>query len=504
MKSKYGFQELAIKNVIIENEYVMECQPYEYFFFRIPEERYHQLKGVILTIEVRSKQATIVLNEFFPNVPRHLTEDGAQHFDISECDAGENILAFKGDIRIVKIELIDRESTRPEEDTSKSCTDSVKQAMLFLLDSQIQAPERSQFKGSCYAIYDYTNQCHRMSAWLWSDAPLVSAALKLAKANTYPELTQKLEKFAKDIGEVFLKTQITDKSDEIYGALVSRYRYYGHKDYSFNKLLGLNDTSYSVKWALLPLYEYTKEEKYLKAARIALDWVEKSVYALDFAPSHYYYENKVWESQAFVDTGFCAEGFEQYMSIVGDRDYSKTMTFIMQRFMKQFKLNTGFYGQNYLPGRGVDDRLFTRGHAWVLEGFLAVYRATKERYYLEEAKDLCYRLIEQQQPGGEWTYLLGYGIPDMRIMEGSGICEKATAILAYLFLEFHRLEEDMKIYESARKALAWCEDHMNQKPGSGYGGIMAASLSSGITGLPFLNVATGYANAYYILANNED
>lgn len=197
------------------------------------------------------------------------------------------------------------------------------------------------------------------------------------------------------------------------------------------------------------------------------------VYALDFAPSHYYYENKVWESQAFVDTGFCAEGFEQYMSIVGDRDYSKTMTFIMQRFMKQFKLDTGFYGQNYLPERGVDDRLFTRGHAWVLEGLLAVYRATKERYYLEEEKDLCYRLIEQQQPGGEWNYLLGYGVPDKRI------------------------------YESARKALAWCEDHMNQEPGPGYGGIIAASLSSGITGLPFLNVATGYANAYYILASNR-
>ena len=41
---------------------------------------------------------------------------------------------------------------------------------------------------------------------------------------------------------------------------------------------------------------------------------------------------------------------------------------------------------------------------------------------------------------------------------------------------------------------------METEPGPGFGGIAAESLSSGITGLPFLKVATGYANAYYVIA----
>lgn len=66
-------------------------------------------------------------------------------------------------------------------------------------------------------------------------------------------------------------------------------RYYGKADYSFHCLLGMNDTSYSVKWALLPLYEYTKDKRYLAAAAKALDWVEKNLYALEYVPSHYYF-----------------------------------------------------------------------------------------------------------------------------------------------------------------------------------------------------------------------
>ena len=104
-------------------------------------------------------------------------------------------------------------------------------------------------------------------------------------------------------------------------------RYYGKADYSFHCLLGMNDTSYSVKWALLPLYEYTKDKRYLAAAAKALDWVEKNLYALEYVPSHYYFENKIWENRAFVDTGFCPEGFEQYQKIAGDRDYKKTFNF---------------------------------------------------------------------------------------------------------------------------------------------------------------------------------
>ena len=495
---------LTLTNVILNNEYAVACQPYEYFFFRVPQGEYRNLEAVELELAVDSGEAVLVLNEYMPNEPVRVRGSGTVRFESCQCEAGENVLAFKGQVRVQNIRLVTRENGASAETANGSdpASDPVSAAGAYLLNSRISAPERSSFAGSCYAIYDYTNRCHRMPCWLWSDAPVVYALLRLWEnvgscdsggALRYKEL-------ACSIGEVMLSHQITDPADEVCGALTSRYRYYGKTDRSFHRLMGLNDTSYSVKWALLPLYEATGDLRYLEAARMALDWVQKNSRALDFLPSHYYYENRVWEERAFVDTGFCAEGFEQYMRIAGDRDYRKTMDFIMKRFIRQFKLDSGYYGQNFYPGSGVDDRLFTRGHAWVLEGLLACCRSLEDSLYRKEAEELCEKLAGVQNEDGSWNYLLGYNRPDRRIMDGSGICEKATAILAYLFLEYDRLFCDERIKMAGLRALAWCEANMETEPGPGFGGIAAESLSSGITGLPFLKVATGYANAYYVIA----
>ncbi|MGN0372248.1 MAG: glycoside hydrolase family 88 protein [Enterocloster sp.] len=523
MKEKFEISELELKNVIVSNDYVLECQPYEYIFFKIPDSVYGQLEAVEIDLAVDSQTAEIVLNEYLPNKPVVICGSQSVRFDISECESGENMLAYKGKIRIKEIRFLpvhqapDGEQKEEKRRTEKQKTQllerkeaelsggreiqaSVQAAASYLLHSRISQPDRSQFCGSCYAIYDYTNECYRMSCWLWSDAPVAYSLLELEKLEKEPEKKAEYGKLAMDIGKVFLNSQVKEPEDEVCGALLSRYRYYGKSSRSFHRLLGPNDTSYSVKWALLPLYERTKDRRYLEASRSALDWIEKTIYKLDFIPSHYYYEDKLWEDRAFVDTAFCVEGFEQYQKIAGDRNYTETMDYLMRRFIKQFKLETGYFGQNYFPEKGVDDRLFTRGHAWVLEGLLSCCRSIGGEYYRKETEALCRKLAQAQREDGAWSYLLGYGVPDKRIMDGSGICEKATAILAYLFLEYYRLYHDEEIYRAALAALEWCERSMVMDPGPGFGGIVSESLSSGITGLPFLRVATGYANAYYILA----
>jgi rhamnogalacturonyl hydrolase YesR len=341
-----------------------------------------------------------------------------------------------------------------------------------------------------------------MPCWLWSDAPAVSAFLSLAKRTSDPALREQYQQAAVGIGEVFLRTQVRNPDDEIYGALVSRFRYYGKTTRSFHELCGMNDTSFSVKWALLPLYQYTGERKYLDASRLALDWVEKNARILHFVPSHYYHEDKVWENRAFVDTGFCPEGFSAYAALEKNQGYENTACFLMERFLSQFRLPGGFFGQNYIPGQGVDNRLFTRGQAWVLEGLLACFRMTHNDIYINEAKNLARLLMRTQRNDGCWPYLLGYGEPQQAELEGSGICEKATAVLSYIFTEMYQITDDDSFRITASKAVHWCENNMVITTGEGYGGIMARSLSSGITGLPFLDVATGYANAFYILAKD--
>lgn len=492
------FEEVILKNVVLDDDYGIACQPYEYLFFRIPENIYPALKEIQLDIRVASKKALLVINEYRGTTPFLISGQQKITIPIESCEAGENILAYKGQIRIQSISW---EPVSAQDTSADEPQDSIKMAAEFLLNSRVPSTlKNTRFEGSCFAIYDYTNECHRMPCWLWSDAPAVSAALEIIRTDVYPEKKRELEKLALSIGEVFLRNQIADPQNECFGALVSRFRYYGKTDRSFHCLLGMNDTSYSVKWALLPLYEYTKDERYLNASLQALKWVEKNIYSMDFVPSHYYLDNRVWEGRAFVDTGFCADGFAKYQEVTKSDIFKNTISFVMDRFLKQFSLGNGFYGQNYIPGNGVDNRLFTRGHAWVLEGLLACMKSVDKPKYQKKANELIHLLMEIQKPDGSFSYLLGYGEPAKPELDHSGVCEKATAILAFLFLDYCRIVPDTAITNAANRALSWCKANMNREHGPGFGGIHAASLSSGITGLPYLDVATGYGNAYFILA----
>ena len=493
-------------NCIMENRYTIDQRNYEYFFFEIDADEYDILQSIEVNLDVYSKTAKVVLNEYIEESPCFMTEGMAQTLTVlpDYLEKGENVIAYKGQIRITSIVLHKGNQLYPRQVAGHiKENDPYANAMEFLLNSQIEKPVTSRFVGSCYCIYDYTNQCFRMPCWLWSDAPTVSVMLDTIKSGRFPEYHSRMEQLARDICEVMMNTQILDKKEETYGAYVSRYRYYAHSDYSFNKLLGPNDTSFTVKWALLPMYEYTGEVKYLNSAELALDWVAQVSRTMPFVPSHYYFENKVWEDRAFVDTGFCVEGFQKYDAIVSGDKYSELIKLIMDRYIAQFRLENGFYGQNYIPGKGVDHNLFARGQAWALEGLLACVRGgINIAKYLKEAKSLADKLIKNQNMDGSWSWSLGDYEPDDETKAGSGSCEKATGVLAYMLVQLYLLDgkSEERYLLSANKAIKWCETHMMLDREEGYGGIASESIASGITGLPFLHTATGYANAFYLLA----
>jgi uncharacterized protein YyaL (SSP411 family) len=257
-----------------------------------------------------------------------------------------------------------------------------------------------------------------------------------------------------------------------------------------------------VKWALLPLYELTGEKRYYDAAELALRWVKNSIYPGDFVPLDYNLQEGKWGDYTIIDTAFLPEGLEAFDRLTGTANFRGDIKYFMDRFIEQFRLDTGFYGQNYTPASGATRTIFSRGEGWAIEGLLASYRSTQEPLYLKEALRLARLMMDQQNDDGSWSFFQGYdGWPDPADKAGTGICEKGTPVLAYFFLAVYELDHSQTCFlESADKALAWCEANMSQDSGLGYGGIKARSLNSGITGLPFLTTATGYANAFYILA----
>lgn len=521
-------------NEIIANDFAMNRRNYQYFFFKITKEEYANLLSVTVEMEVQSGQGLVEVNgyrrrhEEMPAGVRTEMLNGRKRanrvgsglqtvtFPAEQLEKGENILAYKGQVEILSVTV--NGGTGETADHTRECrgkgieekadrkshtaqTDDYADALEFLLDSGIPDRGDAGFGGSNYCIYDYTNSCYRMPCWLWSDAPIVSALLHTIKSGKYPERHKEMEERAKAICEVFLRTQILDEKEETYGAYVSRYRYYHRAERAFHCLLGPNDTSFSIKWAILPMYEYTGEMRYLHSAEKGLAWVERVIRTKDFVPSHYYFEDKRWEDCAFVDTGFCVEGFQKYDEVTGGRRYQDLIDFTMKRYMRQFRLESGFYGQNYIPGRGVDSNLFSRGQGWAMEGLLACIREGADRtYYIEESLSLAALLIENQNEDGSWSWSLGDGTPDGERKRDTGSCEKGTAVIAYLLMELYRISGREECRESAGRAIAWCSSHIRTDTEEGYGGIASCSINSGITGLPFLTAATGYGNAFYLLA----
>jgi Predicted unsaturated glucuronyl hydrolase involved in regulation of bacterial surface properties, and related proteins len=501
-------ENLELINSKMANDYVLQRRNYEYFFFKIDAVEYEDLKSISLNLDIYSSVAKIVMNEYMRTNP-YLIEEGLGQsitFLPESLEKGENVLAYKGQVDVTSITINTGSSSYSKSLVRHIDEDSpYANALEFLLKSKIEKPINSKFAGSCYCLYDYTNEAYRMPQWLWSDAPTVSVLINTIRSGKYTEYNIEMEMLARSICEVLLNTQILDQAEDSYGAYISRYRYYSNADYAFNCLLGPNDTSFVVKWAMLPMFEYTREPRYLESAKIALDWVEKIIRTMPFVPSHYYFENKIWADRAFVDTGFVVEGFQKYDEITWGYKYRELIEFAMKRYITQFRLDNGFYGQNYIPETGVDNNLFSRGQGWALEGLLACIRArVNVEEFLAEAKSLANNIVENQNEDGSWSWSMGNYEPNDITKEGTGICEKATGVLASMLIELYILDErsDERYLLSSKKAIQWCEDNMVLNVEEGYGGIASMSINSGITGLPFLNVATGYANAFYLLAKD--
>lgn len=511
-KKTAAFESAELKETLLPGSYALSKERFQYKRFQISREDYDRLSAVRLTMEVTSGRSVVVLNQYLGTEPEEVEgPNAAVLYPASVCEAGENAFAYKGQVKLKEIELVYKEDSDTEDAYKRretawiaDRTDPILDTAQFLLNLQIQEPEQSPFKGACWTLYDYDDECPRLVNWLWDNAVVVACMAELIKSGCYPEKEALFLQFAREAGEEFLRTQILEEGSEVYGALTARWEYPGHPEHSYDCYLGPNDASFAVKWALLPLYELTGERRYLEASRLALDWVKKSIYLpdRDYLPLDYDLTDGTWGDYSIIDTAFIPEGFTEYDRLNRTCGYEEDSRFFMDRFIRQYRLDNGFYGQNYHPDTGVDQVLFTRGLGWTIEGLLAAYRGTGEERYLKEAAALARLTSEEQNEDGSFSYILGYeGVPAQEDKDGTGVCEKATAILAYLFYDICTLDQTQKeLIESADRAVSWCEANIHKGPGTGYGGIKAAGIRSGITCMSYLTIATQYANAFYILA----
>lgn len=491
----------AIKRLLGKSD---SRKQYSFWFFVLDESIRDAKDGkVIFSISVRSAEGTFQFNGYQDDVimrkPRGIHNIA---ISIDTLEVGENIFAYTGECDIQSISFFVKTTASSRgESTSTASSDFLDQAGSFLLDSQIQHPKASAFTGSLYGQYNYDDRCYRLPHWLWSDAPAVSAFLALERHRD--TASQAYAEAAIDIGKVMLKHQCLDENSDIYGAVLSRYRYYTHYENPFEALYGPNDTSFMVKWALLPLYVLTKESRYLKRSLIAMDWVAEVILSKEYLPSHYYEGSQSWEKGAFVDTGFTTEGFLAINPFVDEgrkKRYAQAVRKFIDRYLDQFKLRSGFYCSDITPHGEQRGILFSRGQGWALEGLLAAFQLSQEQKYLDEAIALASVLTSVQRNDGAWPFWIGRTEADERMQRRGGTGDKGTALLALLYVQLYEVIGKKKYLTVAERAISWCEENMSTVAGNGFGGIHAVSKGAGIIDFPYYDMGTGYTNAFYILA----
>jgi hypothetical protein len=155
-------------------------------------------------MDVISENTQLIINGYLDNPIIHAQGRGAVvSFPVEDCEAGENVLAYKGHINIINAEFVASKRKKIFEPYSlKADDDPLLLAAQFLFNSQIKGPEKSPFRGACYCIYDFNDQSHRMSNWVWNNAVVVNAMVELYKSNLYPSWNDEFKRLAVENGVI--------------------------------------------------------------------------------------------------------------------------------------------------------------------------------------------------------------------------------------------------------------------------------------------------------------
>lgn len=350
----------------------------------------------------------------------------------------------------------------------------------------------SRFYNTFFSAYDLDNKTYRLNSWVWSSAIVVKALLEeyaLTKKDEYL-------KIAKETGDALLRFQKQDGPEA--GGITVRWDVWQDSPIGIVPWLAPNDSAIIGSYAFLPLYQETKDNKYIQAAIRIGDWIIKS--GMTKAGRLYvgYREDLgVWDrSWLYVDAGFTGTLFEGLYEFTGEVKWKKTLKLFIDDFIKLFWCDDGyFYKHWYYPNQMVRN-IFARGQGWVLDGLISAYKVLKEEKYLEKILACAGYLVEHQNENGSWNYLLN--------IKDSGECNKGTPIIAYHLLRLSDFTKNSeKYYNSAKKAIEWCEANQYERSDSNaVGGIHAYNIEGCIVGVKNTDTIFTYSNAYYILACN--
>jgi len=297
--------------------------------------------------------------------------------------------------------------------------------------------KNSPFMGLYFGCYDLDIKSFRLQSWVWTSAAVIWSLLLYSQKNNSPFFYESVQAGLRLI-------DFQEKEGKNRGAFMCRWDTTCDHPTGFTKWLAPNDSAFIGAYALLPLYRYTNDKRFLNASLILADWIIKK--------------------------GMKANGQLK----VGFRKEKKKL----------------FYNMWFSYGRR-GRLIFSRGQAWAMDGLISSYLLLNEEYLLELCEECAKTMINFQTKEGGWYYLAD--CPE------TGFCNKGTPILAYHLIRLSKLTGNIIYREAAERAVAWCEKNQYHNNDSwAKGGIVSWNTEGCIINNPNTRTAFPYATAYYL------
>ena len=210
--------------------------------------------------------------------------------------------------------------------------------------------------------------------------------------------------------------------------------------YSYDKNTGTKDGRFVVGTAsktiftLLMLYERTQDEKHLKAAKQAGNWLMTKVDASGYVtPVVAHVNGKLLRKtkQSFLYSGQTLSALSRLYAVTGDKSYYHTATKIAQRMLQYVKKKSAFLGDEYREPNSVTT-------SWVVMSLVDYAKINAEPIYRETITQ-CARELVHRQIQAPWDAFNDGRLMDIITSSGNGWVNEVMTEL-YLFCKAEKMD----------------------------------------------------------------
>ncbi len=387
-------------------------------------------------------------------------------------------------------------------------TDLERGRLTAALDQTLEFTLRCQNKnrlspgyGGLYLFYDLDAATYRTNYWMWGWGPSVRLLLDASEHAEVTVDSQKLLKVATEVGESTLRFLWHAPGDPLHEISYSRWDRSNLFETGYRKSITVADSLFLAGWAWIPLYEKTKDQRYLDLTSKLCLASDQLMDRFKVLPHSYWPGKQEWSDFTLDECGFGMEGYAEIYRVTKDPRYQTIGQRFLQQHLDLLEKEDGRWRRIYrrLSDKASDSSYYARGQGWATEGLLAAHRLLPEGGNLERADRLAEHLLKAQLPSGCWPHRLGSATEEV------GISEKGTALWSYLLYRLHKETGEQRHLEAARKALRWCLD--NQYAGTdveAIGSLPGCTVQSAVGYRQWFDVSCVYTSAFFGLAILEE